>query len=666
MVEWPAERAERATTELVERGLAIDDGGTTRLAHDLIRDVVVSRIPETALRELEGRIATSLEQRAGGEVTIMLAALEHRVAAGSFDADLALRILRAPQRRLIGSDGVRRVAKLARGVDDPGVRVGVDEALASLGAELGDQAFALERWSAVAGATTDRGLSARASLGAALAAYDLGRTLEARRWLDASRAAAEDRPELEIAADALEGRILLWLERRTADGRAVAMRGVERGRRVVADAGVASAVPPALRSAYVDALIAAWEGAIQAEDVDAIVSLADESLEASRDLGLREVLDARAMVGMALEYAANPQDAGAMYRQVWDEAWRAVLPVEAVDAGYRLASMLVDGLELDEARRIAGEAERLADRAGDHGRVRDRTRLVKYQVAMATSDWRRPSPRSSRPPSSRPIRTTASCITSWRRPGWRGSASTRTRPSGTRRPVGRSSPQPVPRLRPGHGDRRRRGVRPLRPAGRRRARHSPSGRAGPTLVRGGRVAETPHRRPAGVDRRGRAVRRGGRVRAAARGGRRRRPGVPRRLDGARPRAVPRRVRSCGRRGRLSPGRGACRPRRRPDRASPGRPGPAHPGRSALASWPDGVPGRRDGRALGAEREVADLVALGATNPEIASRLFLSRKTVEHHVSNALAKLGLHSRAELAALVARTARASGEPDGAPPP
>ena len=54
-----------------------------------------------------------------------------------------------------------------------------------------------------------------------------------------------------------------------------------------------------------------------------------------------------------------------------------------------------------------------------------------------------------------------------------------------------------------------------------------------------------------------------------------------------------------------------------------------------------------------EQEVADLVALGATNAEIATRLFLSRKTVEHHVSNALAKLGLHSRAELAAHVGRT-------------
>ena len=69
---------------------------------------------------------------------------------------------------------------------------------------------------------------------------------------------------------------------------------------------------------------------------------------------------------------------------------------------------------------------------------------------------------------------------------------------------------------------------------------------------------------------------------------------------------------------------------------------------------------------GREREVAELVALGATNVEIASRLFLSRKTVEHHVSNALAKLGLHSRAELAAHVGRSSLASADSDGASPP
>ena len=51
-----------------------------------------------------------------------------------------------------------------------------------------------------------------------------------------------------------------------------------------------------------------------------------------------------------------------------------------------------------------------------------------------------------------------------------------------------------------------------------------------------------------------------------------------------------------------------------------------------------------------ERDIARLVADGATNPEIASLLFLSRKTVERHISNIFAKLGLRNRAALAALV----------------
>jgi DNA-binding NarL/FixJ family response regulator len=50
-----------------------------------------------------------------------------------------------------------------------------------------------------------------------------------------------------------------------------------------------------------------------------------------------------------------------------------------------------------------------------------------------------------------------------------------------------------------------------------------------------------------------------------------------------------------------------------------------------------------------ECEIAVMVSGGSTNPEIAAAMFVSRKTVERHVSNILAKLGMRNRAELAAL-----------------
>jgi LuxR family maltose regulon positive regulatory protein len=46
-----------------------------------------------------------------------------------------------------------------------------------------------------------------------------------------------------------------------------------------------------------------------------------------------------------------------------------------------------------------------------------------------------------------------------------------------------------------------------------------------------------------------------------------------------------------------------------------------------------------------ELEVLQLIAEGLTNPEIASRLFLSVHTVKAHTRNMYGKLGVHSRTQ---------------------
>jgi DNA-binding CsgD family transcriptional regulator len=54
-----------------------------------------------------------------------------------------------------------------------------------------------------------------------------------------------------------------------------------------------------------------------------------------------------------------------------------------------------------------------------------------------------------------------------------------------------------------------------------------------------------------------------------------------------------------------------------------------------------------------ERQIAQLASSGRSNPEIATRLFISRHTVEYHLAKVFSKLGITSRKQLAGATRRS-------------
>jgi DNA-binding CsgD family transcriptional regulator len=345
---------------------------------------------------------------------------------------------------------------------------------------------------------------------------------------------------------------------------------------------------------------------------------------------------------MAGRYA----EASAVFARAWTEARERLLPGVAVDGGYWLAVNLADEGRLEEAEAVAKEVSELAARVGDHTHLRARSRTIRHEIALARGDWL--AARTALIEAAEQITDPHARIAFHQvAAAWTAVLGGPDLGEVVRGQLAAAREQAdaagCPRCR---GDLDVTAAESL-------ARIGEHDTARTVLVGWEAAHPTPEvwvdfqrRRAqaliAGVEGDGHPADLSALADEADRLGRRL-EAVVTRLDLARllePTDRGRAIDTWRRAAAEADAIGATNPGAVAERALR---------RLGVRTWRRG-PAQDDAAAglTAREREVMDLLATGATNPEIADRLFLSRKTVERHVSNVLAKLGARNRAELAA------------------
>lgn len=376
----PETDAERAVVELERAALVVRDGAAFRLAHDLMRGAAESFLPAAARQDAHRRLAEWLERSARPfDVALLREALEHRRRAGLPSVELATRLVESPRRTLLRAEGLELLDSIADETSTEGLEL--QRGVAVLAAELAAHELALKRWLLLARRHTSSAERARARLEAARAARALGQTHDALALLADARAAAAGDAVLKLELDIEETELALWAAS-SDEARAQAAAVTERARALVATAN-----GPA-RRAYLESLRVGYEAAQQTDDLPGMAALAEERAAGAVGFDEEAYLSAILAGALAVRRLGRISEAEDRAREAWDVAVRHVLPRVALDAGYRLGAILVERGKLGEARAVVTEAIALADRAGDEARGRHSVRRIAAEVELAVGDWR--------------------------------------------------------------------------------------------------------------------------------------------------------------------------------------------------------------------------------------------------------------------------------------
>ena len=394
VLSWDAARCESAVSELERSGLTVRQRHSLGLAHDLIRAAVIAEMPAPQRRELHSALASWFEQQAEADVELLHEALVHRREAGLDITNLALRVLQSPRRRLLGRAGLQELAAVADSerLAEP-VAVALRLSVAQLASDVGEQQIALDRWTALASNATDPTLRATAYLAASRAAvHILERQEEAPRFLELAQSQLADDPVLAVEIESHRANLLQVVMRQAEEGRRAAFRAAETARQLWGQPPVELTVRE--RDAYITALQVAFDAAVVEEDGAEQVRVADElgrvargseegAVWADHDRAAALMFDGR--VGEAL-------DSG---RRAWKRARERMLPMLVLTSGTNLLSKLLEASRLDEAdevitecleleRRLAGESDRFAmSKVGDWS-----IHSLRHEAWLSRGDWR--------------------------------------------------------------------------------------------------------------------------------------------------------------------------------------------------------------------------------------------------------------------------------------
>jgi DNA-binding NarL/FixJ family response regulator len=302
--------------------------------------------------------------------------------------ELATRLVESPRRCL----EVGALARLASVADGVAVRTGeaqrLREGVAALASDLGQHEEALRRWSECASTEADRYRSARASLRASEAALELARPRDAwLHWRRARDGSAGD-AVLDVETLAQEAALYKYLEHQPQESRDAAERALAGARALASDVSGSDASDIHRRRALLRALYVAAEVALLFGDPEEMLGLAGELEMAST--GFDDAVHIRALVegAVALRFLGLNGDAEARLRQAWNTVHQKILPQRTLEVGAAFGNVLVSMGRLDEADAVLRECVALGTRLAEFRPSRTFALVLPHQLELLKGDWR--------------------------------------------------------------------------------------------------------------------------------------------------------------------------------------------------------------------------------------------------------------------------------------